>query len=341
MFEVLLSLCLIGDPATCRAERVPGGDTYAACVATADALSRRDDGWQAQDWPCVPEGASAGFAITEIAPGVFVHKGRQEDASPENGGDIANLGFVIGSKAVAVIDTGTTPVIARALLREIRARTDLPVAWAILTHMHPDHVLGASVFADAGARVIGHAKLARALAARAGTYHDAMARLIGPDAAGAARLPDESVATTREIDLGGRTLLLEAHPTAHTDNDLTVLDRATGTWFLGDLLFMGHLPALDGSIKGWIEVAGDLAARPAARVAPGHGPVAARWPQAAGPMRGYLTQLAAETRAAIAEGRPMLGAVREIGASARPHWLLFDLFAERNATAAFHELEWE
>ena len=36
---------------------------------------------------------------------MFVHQGRYEMQSPENEGDMANAGFVVGSDAVAVIDT--------------------------------------------------------------------------------------------------------------------------------------------------------------------------------------------------------------------------------------------
>lgn len=342
MWEVLFSLCMAGDPSLCRAERHPGGATYAECRIEADRLSAAPDGWIAQDWPCAPEGETPPFPVTEVAPGVWVHKAHQAEVNPDNGGDIANLGFVIGRDAVAVIDAGSTAAVARALLAEIRARTDLPVRWAIVTHMHPDHALGASVFQAAGATLIGHDKLPRALRARAETYTAALARLIGPAFDGTqVALPDESVATTREIDLGGRVLLLEAHPVAHTDNDLTVFDPATGSWFMGDLLFMGHVPALDGSLRGWLSLSRELGQRRVARAIPGHGPVAAPWPQAAAPMRAYLDAIAAETRAAIAAGRPMLGAVAEIGESQRANWLLFDAFNQRTATAAFQELEWE
>jgi quinoprotein relay system zinc metallohydrolase 2 len=290
----------------------------------------------------VPEGETPAFTVTQVAPGIFVHKGVHALATPENRGDIGNAGFVVGDEAVAVIDAGGSAAVARDLLASVRQVTDLPVRWLILTHMHPDHVLGAPVFVEAGATVIGHAKLARALAARRNGYLEANAALIGPAFAGSdvpgAIVPVEG---TREIGLGGRVLVLEAHPTAHTDNDLTVLDRATGTLFLGDLLFMGHLPALDGSITGWLEAIDALGRREAARVVPGHGPVAAAWPGAAERMRAYLEALAAAIRAGIAVGVPIGDAADAAGAGMTRGWLLGDAFHDRNAIAAFKELEWE
>ncbi|MFN3614089.1 MAG: quinoprotein relay system zinc metallohydrolase 2 [Rubrimonas sp.] len=353
MWEVLLPACLLTDPAACDRARGPGGADSAACREAADALARdpapvfgagsaSGGGWRAQDWPCVPEGTTPAFPVTEIAPGVWVHKGAHAEPDRANRGDIANLGFVIGEEAVAVIDAGSTPAIARDLLAAIRARTALPVRWLILTHMHPDHALGAAVFQDQGATVIGHGRLGAGLAARAESYLAAMRLALGADMDGARIVtPDEGVDGVREIDLGGRYLALRSHPTAHTDNDLTVLDVQTGVRFLGDLLFMGHTPALDGALRGWIAEIEALAAEPATLIVPGHGPVAAPWPAAAEDQRRYLATLAAETRAAIRAGRPMLGAVAEIAESERPRWLLFDAFNQRNATAAYHELEWE
>ena len=344
MYEVLLTLCLAADPARCTTERHPGGATLEACREAATRLS--DEAGQGpqepQSWPCVHRGAEPGFTVTEIAPGVFVHKGRHAEAAPGNRGDIANIGFVVGSEAVAVVDAGGSAAVARDLLAAIRRETALPVRWLVLTHMHPDHVLGAPVFVEAGAAVVGHARLARALAARRDTYMAASAGLIGSAFDGSG-LPVDIVPVEgqREIDLGGRVLVLEAHPTAHTDNDLTALDRWTGTLFLGDLLFMGHLPALDGSLAGWIAAVDRLAGREVARVVPGHGPVAASWPAAMEPMRDYLETLAAEVRAAIAEGVPIGDASGSVGDAMTAGWLLAPAFHSRNAIAAFKELEWE
>jgi quinoprotein relay system zinc metallohydrolase 2 len=345
MFEVLLTLCLAGEPAGCTTERHLGGATLAGCRAEAAALAAAATitaEAEPQAWPCVPAGTSPAFTVTEVAPGVFVHKGAQALAGPANRGDIADLGFVIGEDAVAVIDAGGSAAVARDLLAAIRTETDLPIRWLILTHMHPDHVLGAPVLVEAGATILGHAKLARALAARREVYLDSNAALIGPEFAGSG-VPDsvEPVADRRELDLGGRRLILEARPTAHTDNDLTVLDRVTGTLFLGDLLFMGHLPALDGSIAGWLEAIDALLRHDVARVVPGHGPVAAAWPEAAEGMQGYLAQLAETVRQAIAGGVPIGEAGAAVGAGMTAGWLLAEEFHARNVIAAFKELEWE
>lgn len=341
MWEVLLTACLLSDPAACDTRRVPAGESFAACQAYASTLRDADALLQAQDWPCVPAGETPAFPVTEIAPGVWVHKGAHAEPDRANRGDVANMGFVIGKDAVAAIDAGSSPAIARDMLAAIRARTDLPVRWLVLTHMHPDHALGASAFRDAGATVVAHHRLDAALDARAQGYLRAMAAAIGADAATAVVTPDLAVSEETALDLGGRTLTLRAAPTAHTDNDLIVRDDATGVLFLGDLLFMGHTPALDGALKGWIDVVNALETESAPLVVPGHGPVAAAWPDAAAAQRRYLATLLQETRAAIAAGRQMLEATQEIAESEREAWLLFDAFNQRNATAAFQELEWE
>jgi glyoxylase-like metal-dependent hydrolase (beta-lactamase superfamily II) len=55
-----------------------------------------------------------------------------------------NTGIVIGDEAVMVIDTQATPVMAQDVIRRIRAVTDKPIKYVVLSHYHAVRVLGAS-----------------------------------------------------------------------------------------------------------------------------------------------------------------------------------------------------
>ncbi|MGH6961006.1 MAG: quinoprotein relay system zinc metallohydrolase 2 [Dongiaceae bacterium] len=280
--------------------------------------------------------------VTEIAPGIFVHQGEHGEATPDNAGGIANIGFIVGREAVAVIDTGGSAVEGGRLRAAIRVVTDRPIRYVINTHMHPDHVLGNAAFVEDGAAIIGHAKLPAALASRAMFYLDDQDERLGPVAAGTqAIMPTVLVEREMAIDLGSRVLRLVAHVTAHTDNDLSVFDIQTTTLWLSDLLFVDRIPAIDGSLKGWLEVIAELRGVPAARAVPGHGPVVADWPAALDPEERYLRTLRDEIRDLLRQGGTMEQAVESVGLSEGGNWLLFDDYHGRNIVTAFAALEWE
>ena len=347
MFEAVITLCLSLGEGPCRDHLLPGyeAQTQAQCQA---ALSETPPdltvfaGLQAKGRAtCQPAGAP--LSVTEVAPGVFVHVGEVAEPDASNRGDVSNMGFVVGETSVAVIDAGTARWIGEALWRAIRQRTEKPVSHAIVTHMHPDHALGAALFSEAGAALVAHEGLPRALADRQANYLESLTSLIGAETLLGTRAPviDVTVSAQLQIDLGKRVLTLQAWPVAHTGNDLTVWDVSTGTFFAGDLVFDRHTPALDGRLRGWRAVLRELQDLDIERVVPGHGAAALDWPLGSEPIARYLSVLEEDTRAAVETGTRLGTAVEEIAQSERSLWQLFDAYNPRNATVAFTELEWE
>jgi quinoprotein relay system zinc metallohydrolase 2 len=280
------------------------------------------------------------FDVREAAPGIFVHAGKQEELSPANGGDIANLAFIIGERCVGVIDSGTTPALGEQLNTAIRNRTKQPICYVITTHAHPDHAFGNAVFKSPRTQFVGHAKLPAALAAKGQTYSNLVAREVG-DANVEIVPPSVLVQDSIKLDLGGRIVHVKAWPTAHTDHDVTVFDEQTKTLITGDLLFVERIPVVDGSIKGWLSAVEQLRAIPAERAVPGHGWIDGSWRDALAAQERYLKTLVEETRSALKRGETIQQAIAKVGSTERDKWLLYDTNHKRNVTAVYAELEWE
>lgn len=284
------------------------------------------------------------YVLQRVAEGVYFHQGVHEDANKDNIGAIANVGFVVGEKCVAIIDSGGSYREGELLHQAMREITDLPVCYVINTHVHPDHILGNAAFTDDEPTFVGHEKLPAALASRQSHYARNFADSLGEAYIGTEFIAADTLVSPEQpltLDLGGRELLLKAYSTAHTDHDLTVLDKQTQTLWTGDLLFRERIPAIDGSINGWIEVIQQFQSASYNAIIPGHGPAAvgedADWDK----LLAYLTTVREEIRTVINDLGTLEEATVTVGLSERQNWELFDQYHRRNVTAAFVELEWE
>src|SRR5262249_48942707 len=105
------------------------------------------------------------------------------------------------------------------------------------------------------------------------------------------------------------------------------------------LVFLTHVPVLDGNLRGFRSAIDKLGALQAKRVVPGHGAVSG-WPAALADERRYFETLASDVRRFVARGEP-ISAAGQAAASEQSRWALFDEYNARNATAAYSEIQWE
>ena len=284
------------------------------------------------------------LTMEDLGNGIYVHHGVHEDMSEGYHADICNVSFIIGSKGIAVIDTGGSLKTGQALREAIRQVSALPILYVINTHVHPDHIFGNAAFTQDKATFVGHEKLPDAMERRRENYLRINQQWLGEAFAGSEIVkPGLLVKTTANLDLGDRTLLLTAYPVAHTNTDLTVLDKKSSTLWTGDLLFVERTPSIDGDIKGWLAVINELKNNEAEFAIPGHSSSLkdANWKKQLNDQERYLWTLLNDIRASIKKGEVMEKAMGTAAASERSYWQLFDIVNRRNVNNIYPALEWE
>lgn len=237
-----------------------------------------------------------------MADGIWMVRGTDAPIAFENGGAIANAALIATDAGTILFDPGVSLEHGRALARLAREVTGRDVARVYVSHLHPDHALGAAAFPPA----IVHALPAtRAALEREGNaFADAMYRILSDWMKGTQVALPEGDAGDGAVTFGGRILRLIAL-TGHSSGDLALLDAATGTLLAGDLVFHDRAPATPhADLAAWSRSLDTLAAIPHRRLLPGHGPLDTGG-TAIAQTRDWLAWLDATLRDAVAAGLDM------------------------------------
>lgn len=249
--------------------------------------------------------AVADYQLTpkEIAENTWLVEGSTENFSLENGGNIVNAAFIVTEKGVVVIDTGPSFAYGKVLRAAIATVTDKPVIQVLLTHHHPDHVLGNQAFADVP---IGALAGTKKLLQEQGNYMaENMYRVVGDSMRGTEVLLPTQLVEEGRMEIGGHTLRLLSL-TGHSGADLAVLDERTGVLFAGDLVFYQRALATPNTpgLAAWLADIDTLENLAWKVIVPGHGPLATDH-QPFVQMRDYLTWLDSALREAAQTGQDM------------------------------------
>ena len=163
----------------------PAGVAWTDTTPGSQAFGRRQGLAGAFCLCCLPRKHPAcARPFQEVASGIHIRRGLDEDATATNQDAIANIGFIVGNTSVLVTDPGGSLADGSLLRSAIRAATAKPVRYVLLSHVHPDHIFGAGAFAADNPQFIGHGNLRQALAARGPFYKSQLDRILGPGQTG-------------------------------------------------------------------------------------------------------------------------------------------------------------
>jgi cyclase len=157
---------------------------------------------------------------------------------------------------------------ASALKKEVEAATGKPVKMVIDTHHHIDHTHGNPKFP--GAEFVAHKRAREHLLA-----DDAMFQ---PGGEGEKMVPTTLIEEGKQLQFGDDFVDIRYLGRGHTDGDVAVFLHRRSILHTGDLFVNGFYPIIDtkggGSFRELGPTLGKLCDIGAAKIIPGHGPIA-------------------------------------------------------------------
>jgi glyoxylase-like metal-dependent hydrolase (beta-lactamase superfamily II) len=183
-----------------------------------------------------------------------------------------NIGVSVGPDGILIVDDQFAPLAdkIRAALKELGAGQ---LRFVLNTHWHGDHTGGNAAFGREAA-IIAHDNVRKRLQAK----QTVMGRDIEPSPSEA--LPVVTFDDTLSVHWNGEEIRVLHFPASHTDGDSVIFFTGSNVVHMGDNFFNGTLPFVDldsgGDVEGMARtVETVLAGLPAAaRIIPGHGPLA-------------------------------------------------------------------
>lgn len=273
--------------------------------------------------------------IQEVAPGVHIIPDGRVPLVP-------NIGIVLGEESALVIDTGMGPGNGRTALDAVRRVAGDRKLFLTITHFHPEHGFGAQAFRDE-ATILYNRQQREDLLRKGPGYLDLFQtfgthvaeQLEGVDFVD----PHVCYSSAAELDLGDRTVELQAVGQAHTLGDQIIHVPDERVLFAGDLIetrifaIFPYFPPDDVDVHGskWIEALAGIERMEPSTIVPGHGEIGGV--ERATVAREYISMLRDETFSRAEQGQDLETIVADLAPSIReeradwdsPEWIDFGI----------------
>src|SRR5689334_19540696 len=188
-----------------------------------------------------------------------------------------NIAYVVGTRAVLVVDTGMGPRNGAIVLREAQKLAKVPTLYLTTTHFHPEHAAGESAFPP-NTILIRPAAQQEEVERRGAEYMDLFSSRSAQnkELLQGVKLRQADIVFDREakLDLGGVTVRLFWWGAAHTKGDELIFVDQDSVLIPGDIVqnkLAPNMPNEDASVKGWLEILDKLEPLKPRFVIPDHG----------------------------------------------------------------------
>lgn len=223
-----------------------------------------------------------------------------------------NTGIIIGDDSCMVIDAQATPAMAQDVIARVRAVTDKPIKYVLLSHYHAVRVLGASAYG--ASEIVAH-EATRQLIVERGAEDMAseigrFPRLFrGKESIPGLTWPTLTFTGRLTLWLGKRRVDIWHPGRGHTAGDTIAFVPDAGVMFSGDLVeYKSACYCGDAFLQEWPETIRKLAALKPAALVPGRGDALVGEATVGAAMAGttdFLTALYGTAATSVAKGRSL------------------------------------
>ena len=277
-------------------------------------------------------------SFTEIGPDLYAYTAEGDP----------NSGVIIGDDGCLVVDAQATPAMAEDVIARVRAVTDKPIRYVVLSHYHAVRVLGASAYgaeaviaSDATFHLIaerGEADKESEIGRFPRLFRDA--DTIPPGLT----WPTLTFETEMTIHLGRREVRLLHLGAGHTAGDIVAYVPDAGAVFSGDLVeYHSACYCGDAHLRDWPLTLDAIRELPAQALVPGrgdalvgHGTVR----EAIAMTRDFVQTLYGAAELSVARGRSLLETFAATREAMDPKFASFAIYEHClpfNVSRAFDE----